>query len=84
MEIRSCPFCGGKASVSRRESKYYYQKENGDKIIDYTYQVICNKCHARGPVVVKRQCLKDAFEFYQGPVPEQIEAIERWNTVQGE
>lgn len=63
IELGPCPFCGGPASISRRESRYYGQTELGDKFVDYTYQVICSKCHARGPLYVARNVNKDIEEW---------------------
>lgn len=48
--IKPCPFCGGKAKVSLRDVKFLGRNGYSDKKIKCAAQVICNKCHARGPV----------------------------------
>lgn len=48
--LNVCPFCGNVAKVSLREMRFIGQNYYGDKKIRCAAQVICNKCHARGPV----------------------------------
>lgn len=49
-ELKPCPFCGGKGRVSFRFKKYTTKELETRKIV-YFYQVICNSCKARGPVI---------------------------------
>lgn len=35
----------------------------GNKFVDYTYQVFCNNCHARGPIYVARNVNKDIEDW---------------------
>lgn len=48
IELKPCPFCGGRAAVSFKDAGFGGQNYNGDKRLKYRVQVICNKCHARG------------------------------------
>ncbi len=64
IELGPCPFCGGTASLHRRESRYCGQDDFGNKFVDYTYQVFCNNCHARGPLHVAREVNKD-IEYWR-------------------
>jgi len=47
-ELKPCPFCGGKAKVSFRQSDFMGRNYYGDRKLKYITQVICNRCHARG------------------------------------
>lgn len=58
LPIGPCPFCGGKAKCNERRRGDY--RRTGDN-----YQVVCNACKARGPLV------------QDDPVP----AILRWNAL---
>lgn len=51
IELKPCPFCGGKAKISFRETDFYGKNAYGDKKSKYVFQVICNKCHSRGKPV---------------------------------
>ena len=51
MELKPCPFCGGKARLSFKDAEFYGQNCMGDKKLKYRFQVICNKCHGRGKPV---------------------------------
>lgn len=83
IELGLCPFCGGKARISCRESKFYGHYDNGDKIIDETYQVICNKCHARGPIYVARKVNKYTSVFRDADKMAAKEmAMHAWNITQ--
>ena len=48
MELKPCPFCGGKAKVSFRNHAYKGQNYLGDKKLKYRVQVICSRCKSRG------------------------------------
>lgn len=48
MELKPCPFCGGKARLSFKDVEFAGQNCYGDKKVRYRFQVICNKCHSRG------------------------------------
>lgn len=43
-ELLPCPWCGGKAKVNELRRGNY--RREGDN-----YQVVCNKCRARGPLI---------------------------------
>lgn len=43
-QIKPCRFCGGKAKCNELRRGNY--KREGDN-----YQVVCNRCRARGPLV---------------------------------
>lgn len=51
-ELKSCPFCGGKAKVSFKVYRFYGQNYRGDRKICYRVQVICNKCRSRGRPII--------------------------------
>ena len=48
--LRECPFCGGEARISLRDMRFIGQNAFGDKKIKCGAKVICNRCHARGPL----------------------------------
>lgn len=48
VELKPCPFCGGKARISFKDHRFYGQNYIGDKKLSYRVQVICNKCRSRG------------------------------------
>ena len=52
MELKPCPFCGGKAKVSFKDYRFGGQNCIGDKKLSYRVQVICNKCRSRGIPVI--------------------------------
>lgn len=51
MKINTCPFCGGSARLSFRETDYVGRNFRGDKKSKYIFQVVCNRCHSRGKPV---------------------------------
>jgi hypothetical protein len=93
-ELKSCPFCSGKAEVG--EGRY---TSDYSPSCSYTwYEVVCTKCHAKtGPVRIK--CFMDMSEhtvedFHSDPslrpkvekllnthlADKRAEAIALWNT----
>ena len=48
IELKPCPFCGGKARVNARPSGFYGENRLGYKKLSWTIYVICNRCHSRG------------------------------------
>ena len=52
IELKPCPFCGGKANYSFLDHSYGGQNCLGDKKIKYRVQVICGKCHSRGKPIL--------------------------------
>ena len=78
-----CPFCGSdSARLSRREMRFYgWRDVNGrmEKIVDYGYQVICNRCKARGPLQVRYGCTKEEVEKGRFDPPERMQAMFMWN-----
>lgn len=77
-ELKSCPFCSGKARVSLRQLKYIGQNELGCRKIKFATQVICNKCKARGGVATK-VIITDRVDTYDNVWALKQEAIEAWN-----
>ena len=82
IELGRCPFCGGTARLSRREVRFIGWRDvdgRREKIVDYAYQVICNKCRARGPLRVRRSCTKNEVEEGRFDPKERMEAMFGWN-----
>lgn len=52
MEIKDCPFCGGKGKVSFKDYKFIGRNYSGDKKLKYRVQVICNRCKSRGRPII--------------------------------
>lgn len=52
MDLKQCPFCGGKAKISFKDYRFYGFNGIGDKKNKYRIQVICNHCKSRGAPVV--------------------------------
>lgn len=50
MELKPCPFCGGKAKISYREMRFVAQNDVGNKKVRIGMKAICNRCKARGPL----------------------------------
>ena len=50
MELKPCPFCGGKAKLHTRQLRFIGQNYLGSKKIRMAAQVFCNRCKARGAV----------------------------------
>lgn len=48
MELKPCPFCGGRGKLSVRQMRFIGQNYQGDKKIKMGAQVICNRCKSRG------------------------------------
>jgi hypothetical protein len=80
-ELKSCPFCSGKAEVG--EGRY---TSDYSPSCSYTwYEVVCTKCHAKtGPVRIK--CFMDMSEHTVEKLlnthlaDKRAEAIALWNT----
>lgn len=52
MEIKPCPFCGGKGKVSFKDYRFGGYNGKSDVRRKYRVQVICNKCRARGKPII--------------------------------
>lgn len=52
MELKPCPFCGGKGKVSFKDYRFGGQNCIGNKKLSYRVQIICNKCKSRGRPVI--------------------------------
>lgn len=48
MEISNCPYCGGKAKLNARQSKFHGRNGFGTPKLSWTIYAVCNKCHSRG------------------------------------
>lgn len=71
---QNCLFCGCKTHVTQRKTgqdfvpsnehegsaKFYY----GKVVSRYRFQVICNKCKARGPLMKSEQEARDAYKIH--------------------
>ena len=78
MELKPCPFCGGKANLSRRQMQFIGQNYIGQKKIKYAEQAICKRCFARGPIYIRTTVFpseehQDAFAWLDEV------AAEAWN-----
>ena len=78
IELKPCPFCGGKAKVSHRQYRFIGQYDDGTKRIRFAFYGICNRCKAKGSTILGEiHCglvkSNDDFEFYEGI------AAEAWN-----
>ena len=51
VELKPCPFCGGKARISFKDCEFGGKNFRGDRKVKYRFQVICNKCYSRGKPV---------------------------------
>lgn len=71
-EIKSCPFCGGKARVRRKQYRFLGQNEFGTKSIAYAVYVSCNKCFAKGEIVTYKNDTGTSLLAEE-------KAIELWN-----
>ena len=63
-ELKSCPFCGGKAEAVRK-----YLKVNGYE--GYAYRVRCSECYAKSPY--KRNPILHGYHRWM------TDAVEAWN-----
>lgn len=52
MELKPCPFCGGKGKVSFKDYRFGGYNGKSDIRRKYRVQVICNKCRARGKPII--------------------------------
>lgn len=50
IDLKPCPFCGGKAFLSRRQMRLIGWNDICQKEAQYGEQAICGTCHARGPL----------------------------------
>ena len=48
IELKPCPFCGGKARTNARQSGFHGENCFGNKKLSWTIYVICNRCRSRG------------------------------------
>lgn len=66
-----CLFCGGKTKISKRQTgtdwlstPTEHNKWDGKMVARYRYQVICNKCKSRGPLMKSEQEARDAYKIH--------------------
>jgi hypothetical protein len=52
MELKPCPFCGGKGKVSYKDYRFGGWNGKSDSRRKYRVQVICNRCRARGKPII--------------------------------
>ena len=85
-EIKKCPFCGyNKSRIMVKKIAGSYIRSNYE-FIQYRYNVMCNKCHAKGGSVVSARMAYGEVSIYK-PVKWSKEttdmykqkAIEAWN-----
>lgn len=86
MEIKPCPFCGGTARLSSRQLRFSGYRDNyscgggsREHIVDMAYQVICNRCKARGPLFVRRGWTVEEIRDGRSTPSEIEQAVEAWN-----
>lgn len=48
VELKRCPFCGGKPKISARQSGFFGENCFGNKKLEWTVYIKCNKCRSRG------------------------------------
>jgi len=48
IDLKRCPFCGGKAKMMSREERLVGETESGDKCVVTVFYARCNKCFSRG------------------------------------
>lgn len=78
MRIDKCNFCCGNAKLSTRQKLYLGITEFGEKKIEYATQVICNKCHARGPLVTYINYTGINYNK-EAKIEAEMKAIDLWN-----
>lgn len=93
-ELKSCPFCGGKGSLSFRDYGFLGQNDFGDKKLKYRVQIICNRCKSRGKPIVTDALINpnpwvirfmDEGKWKETEFAPYIDkAIEAWNKRDGE
>lgn len=90
-DLLPCPFCGGKARLRKRQMKFCGYRDNSscgggknEHVVDYGFQVICNKCKARGPLFIRGGWTSE--EICSGrSVPSEIkQAVDAWNARQND
>lgn len=76
--MKPCPFCFGNGRVSSRQLRFIGQHDIGPKVVKMASQVICNRCHARGPVVT--ETITDPYFFGNKYLKEMEEtAVALWD-----
>jgi len=82
-EIKSCPFCGGKAKVMTREKTFFGWKDNGVKVKSYYVYCACNRCRSRGNPVSTHSSSKEPItytgKYRKWALPYIERAIKAWN-----
>lgn len=78
IDLKPCPFCGGKARISHREYRYKGINGYGVKLIKTAFYGMCNKCKATGSKIF------EDIHYWNGNTGEEIEkasikAAKAWN-----
>ena len=80
MELKPCPFCGGKGHLSTREIRFIGQNCFGAKKIYMGAQIICGRCRARGGVATGTVIYGASYQKQrEGLEPLENGAVELWN-----
>lgn len=95
VELKPCPFCGGKGRLSFKDYAFGGRNGRSDVKKKYRLQIICNKCKSRGkPIITDWLINPDPYRSgYTTPEypyshlesqevmfrPYVIKAVEAWN-----
>ena len=80
--LKPCPFCGGRASLSIRQGKFFGFNGLGDKKMKMVLQVICNRCHSRGKPITTDYLINPEIKT----IPDEyfLKAWAAWDRREGE
>ncbi|MBR4009427.1 MAG: Lar family restriction alleviation protein [Clostridiales bacterium] len=79
MELKPCPFCGGKGHLSTREIRLMGMNYFGEKKIHMGAQIICGRCKSRGGLATGTIIYASDREKREGLEPLENGAVELWN-----